>query len=168
MSAFANQCPSRWATCRGEIRSSRFERNKAWQDAGAAWRRLDRYTNDPTELVVFQEIEVGERKVLKLILRLHMEHVTYPNIAQTIALLEQYFTPVGIGVDNGGNGLAVVQELLTLDKYKALSLEGRVKGYDFGGMTHLAVRDGKEVKKRTKELMIARERLGSITSKSRW
>ncbi len=111
------------------------------------------YTNDPTELVVFQEIEVGERKVLKLVLRLHLEHVTYPHIAQIIALLEQYYTPVGIGVDNGGNGLAVVQELLTLDKYKALGLEGRLKGYDFGGMTRLAVRDGKEVKKRTKELM---------------
>ena len=82
-----------------------------------------------------------------------MEHVTYPHIAQTIALLERYYTPVGIGVDNGGNGLAVVQELLTLDKYKVLGLEGRLKGYDFGGMTRLAVRDGKEVKKRTKELM---------------
>ena len=45
-------------------------------------------------------------------------------------------------MDNGGNGLAVVQELLTLDKYKGLELEGRLKGYDFGGMTRLAVRDG--------------------------
>jgi hypothetical protein len=32
-------------------------------------------------------------------------------------------------------------------------LEGRLAGYDFGGMTTLAVRDGHEVKKRTKELM---------------
>lgn len=71
------------------------------------------YTNDPTELVVFHEIEAGERSVMKLILRIHMEHVSYPHIAQTISLLERYFTPVGIGVDNGGNGLAVVQELMT-------------------------------------------------------
>ena len=56
-------------------------------------------------------------------------------------------------MDNGGNGLAVVQELLTLDKYRPLQLEGRLRGYDFGGMTTLAVRDGREVKKRTKELM---------------
>lgn len=82
-----------------------------------------------------------------------MEHVSYPHIAQTISLLERYFTPVGIGVDNGGNGLAVVQELLTLNKYKQLQLEGRLYGYDFGGMTTLAVRDGREIKKRTKELM---------------
>ncbi len=111
------------------------------------------YTNDPTELVIFQEMEVGERKVLKMILRIHMEHVSYPHIAQTVGLLERYFTFTGIGMDNGGNGLAVVQELLTLDKYKELQLEGRLKGYDFGGMTKLAVRDGKEIKKRTKELM---------------
>ncbi len=111
------------------------------------------YTNDPTELVVFRESEVGERKVLTLVLRIHMEHVAYPLIAQTIALLERFFTPSGIGVDNGGNGLAVVQELLALDKYKPLQLEGRLHGYDFGGMTTLAVRDGREVKKRTKELM---------------
>ena len=59
----------------------------------------------------------------------------------------------GIGVDNGGNGLAVAQELLTLDKYRDLQLDGRLRRYDFGGMTTLAVRDGKEVRKRTKEFM---------------
>jgi hypothetical protein len=111
------------------------------------------YTNDPTELVVFQELELGERRIIKLVLRIHMKHVAYPHIAQTIALLDRYYTAAGIGVDNGGNGLAVVQELHTLDKYKDLLLEGRLRGYDFGGMTTLAVRDGKEIRKRTKEFM---------------
>lgn len=111
------------------------------------------YTNDPTELVVFHETTVGDRPVVTLILRVHMEHVSYPHIAQTIALLDRYFTPVGIAVDNGGNGIAVVQELLTLDKYKDLQLEGRIQGVDFGGMTCLTNRDDKEIKKRTKELM---------------
>lgn len=111
------------------------------------------YTNDPTEIVVFREEEFGDRRVMTLILRIHMEHVSYPHIAQVISLLERYFTPVGIGLDNGGNGLAVVQELLTLDKYKPLQLDGRLRGYDFGGMTTLAVRDGREIRKRTKELM---------------
>ncbi len=96
------------------------------------------YTNDPTELVVFREMEIGDRSVMTLALRIHMEHVSYPYIAQTIALLDRYYTPVGIGVDNGGNGLSVVQELLTLDKYKPLQLDGRLRGYDFGGMTTLA------------------------------
>ena len=87
------------------------------------------YTNDPTETV------------------------TYPHIAQTIGLLDRYYAATGIGVDNGGNGLAVVQELLTLDKYRDLQLDGRLRGYDFGGMTTLAVRDGKQVRKHTKEFM---------------
>ncbi len=82
-----------------------------------------------------------------------MKHVAYPHIAQTIALLDRYYTAADIGVDNGGNGLAVVQELLTLDKYKDLALEGRLRGYDFGGMITLAVRDGREIRKRTKEFM---------------
>jgi hypothetical protein len=111
------------------------------------------YTNDPTEIVVFQEIELPERRIVKLILRVRMEHVAYPHIAQTIALLDRYYTAAGIGVDNGGNGMAVVQELLTLDKYKDLALQGRLRGYDFGGMTTLAVRDGHQVRKRTKEFM---------------
>lgn len=111
------------------------------------------YTNDPTEIVVFREDEFDDRRVMTLVLRIHMERVSYPHIAQVISLLERYFTPVGIGIDNGGNGLAVVQELLTLDKYKPLQLQGRLRGYDFGGMTTLAVRDGREVRKRTKELM---------------
>ncbi|MHB1462033.1 MAG: terminase large subunit domain-containing protein [Armatimonadota bacterium] len=111
------------------------------------------YTNDPTEIVVFQEVPQGERSVLSMVLRVHLEHVTYPHISQVISLLERYFTPVGIGLDNGGNGLAVVQELLTLDKYKPMQLEGRLRGYDFGGVTSLSVRDGREMRKRTKELM---------------
>ncbi len=111
------------------------------------------YTNDPTELLVFRETQVGERAVLVLELRVHMEHVAYPHISVAIGLLERFYTPVGIGVDNGGNGLSVVQELLSLDKYKPLALEGRLFGFDFGGMTTLRTRDNRELKKRTKEFM---------------
>lgn len=50
--------------------------------------------------------------------------MAYPHIAQTIALLDRYFTAAGIGVDNGSNGLAVFLELLTLDKYKELCSGG--------------------------------------------
>ncbi len=74
------------------------------------------YTNDPTELVVFKEEQHGDKKYLKLVLRVHMEHVAYPYIAQAIALLDHFFKPRGIGVDNGGNGVAVIQDLFTLDK----------------------------------------------------
>ena len=58
-----------------------------------------------------------------------------------------------IDVSDLGQPGAVVQELLTLNKYRDLQLEGRLRGYAFGGMTTLAVRDGKEVRARTKEFM---------------
>ncbi|MHB9131158.1 MAG: terminase large subunit domain-containing protein [Armatimonadota bacterium] len=111
------------------------------------------YTNDPTELVLFREFEEAERPVLQMVLRLHLERVAYPQISMLLALLDRYFSPTGIGVDNGGNGGAVVQELLTLDAFKTLQLQGRLRGIDFGGVTTLVQREGIEVRKRTKELM---------------
>jgi len=63
--------------------------------------------SSPLFLSGFQEMGVGERTLLKMILRVHLEHVSYPHIARIIALLERYYTPAGIGVNNGGNGLAV-------------------------------------------------------------
>jgi hypothetical protein len=110
------------------------------------------YTNDPTEIVVFQESS-GEHAVASLVLRIHCERVAYPILSMLVALLERYYTPAGIGIDNGGNGGAVVQELLTLDAYRPLQLAGRVRGVDFGGVTTLPTPDGGEVRKRTKELM---------------
>jgi len=111
------------------------------------------YTNDPTEIVVFRETKEDERSRMRLVLRVHMEHVAYPHIAEAIALLDRYYAPLGIGVDRGGNGLAVVQELTTLDKYRELDLEHRLHGYDFGGVVTVAMKDGQPLKKRTKEYM---------------
>lgn len=118
---------------------------------------------------------------LRLVLRVHMESVPYPHIAQTLAILDQTYAPIAIGIDNGGNGLAVIQELLTLDKYKdpptaplrrrvsALApstndstsqipvphscFHGRLHGFDFGSVTTFPLPDGTEARKRTKELM---------------
>ncbi|MHB9023456.1 MAG: phage terminase large subunit family protein [Armatimonadota bacterium] len=121
--------------------------------AGVFWIGADLgYTNDPTEIVVFQDAS-GEKPVASLVLRLHCERVAYPILSMLIALLERYYTPAGLGIDNGGNGGAVVQELLMLDAYRPLNLSGRLRGVDFGGVTALPTPDGGEVRKRTKELM---------------
>jgi len=111
------------------------------------------YTNDPTELVVLRETPGEEKRPARLVLRVHMEHVAYPHIAVAIGILERYYCPMGIGVDNGGNGMAVVQELTTLDKFRSLELGPKLHGYDFGGMVTVAERDGRLLKKRTKEHM---------------
>lgn len=121
--------------------------------AGVFWIGADLgYTNDPTEIVVFQDAS-GEKPVASLVLRIHCEHVAYPILSMLISLLERYYTPAGVGIDNGGNGGAVVQELLTLDAYRPLNMSGRLRGVDFGGVTVLPTPDGGEVRKRTKELM---------------
>jgi len=111
------------------------------------------YTADPTEIVVFRETSENEKAVLRLVRRIHMEHVAYPHIAQTIALLDSYLNPTGIGVDAGGNGLSVVQELTALNKYKELNLAPRLRGYNFGSAVVIGENDGQEIKKKCKEYM---------------
>lgn len=90
---------------------------------------------------------------LRMVLRVHMESVGYPQIAACLAVLDGMYGPVGIGIDNGGNGMAVVQELLTLDRYRDRCFAGRLFGFDFGGVTTIPLPDGTETRKRTKEYM---------------
>ena len=118
---------------------------------GTFWMGIDTgYTNDPSELVIFHE----EEGIAQEILRVHGEQVPYPWLSELIHTLDIYFEFTGIGIDNGGNGLAVVQELTSLDKFKQRELGLRLKGFDFGGSTIIGFNDaGKPVKKRTKEYM---------------
>jgi hypothetical protein len=61
------------------------------------------YTNDPTELVLFQEHEIGDRQVKRLVLRIHLEHVSYP-IRPDHRSSRPILHSCRIGVDNGGTG----------------------------------------------------------------
>ena len=90
---------------------------------------------------------------LRLVFRVHLEGVGYPQIAACVAAVDAAYAPEGIGIDNGGNGVAVVQELLTLDRHRGRGFAGRLFGFDFGGVTAFALPDGTEARKRTKELM---------------
>ena len=111
------------------------------------------YTSDPTEILLFEEDEDDR---LSLLLRVHAEHVAYPVITEIIALIDRLYVPLGLGVDRGGNGMSVVQELLGLDKYRDLHLTGRLVGYDFGGTIAVGEDNaGKPIKKRVKEQMTA-------------
>ena len=111
------------------------------------------YTNDPTEIVVFRETHEDGRSVAQMVLRIQMEHVAYPHISEVLALVDRYYSPAGIGVDRGGNGLAVVQELTSLDKYRDLQLADRLHGYEFGAVTTIGFKNEQPLKKRTKEYM---------------
>jgi len=120
------------------------------------------YVNDPTEIVVFREfiatkgIEVTKDKRMELVLRVHCEHIAYPIIAEILATIDRYYKPSGMGLDHGGNGMSILQDLLHLDKFADLNLDERIEGIDFGSSTIIGYRDDdktKPLKKRTKEFM---------------
>lgn len=132
------------------------------------------YSQDPTEITVWREEDavfhsgnivtkadiphesqiVETRKVMRLVLRVRLEHVAYPIIAECLACIDRYYKAQGLGVDNGGNGGSVVQELLTLDKYRPQLFPSRLHGIDFGGTSVLGFQDnGEPLKKPTKEYM---------------
>jgi len=110
------------------------------------------YTSDPTELLMFEEDVRNE--TLTLVLRIHAEQIPYPVISEVIALMDRVYSPVGIGVDRGGNGMSVVQELMGLDKFQDRHFAGRLVGYDFGSSITVGEDErGRPIKKRTKEEM---------------
>ena len=111
------------------------------------------YTSDPTELVLFAL--TGETNdILRMVLRVHAEHVSYPIISELIAAIDRNYQPMAIGIDKGGNGLAVMQELLTLDKFADNRLVDKLQGFDFGSTTIIGQNEyGAPIKKRTKEYM---------------
>jgi len=122
------------------------------------------YVNDPTEIVVFREKTTNytndtnekQKSILELVLRVHCEHIAYPIIAEILATIDRYFKPSGVGLDNGGNGMSILQDLLHLDKFADLDLDERIVGIDFGSSTIIGYRDDdkvKPLKKRTKEFM---------------
>ena len=112
------------------------------------------YTNDPTELLLFEEEPLTG--VLTLRLRVHAKRIPYPVVTEIVALIDKLYSPQGIGVDRGGNGMSVVQELLGLDKYKDRYFAGRLVGYEFGGSINVGEEsDGRPITKRVKEQMTA-------------
>ncbi len=109
------------------------------------------YTSDPTELLLFEENEDG---VVSLLLRVHAERVPYPVISDAIALIDRVYNPQGIGLDRGGNGGTVEQELLRLDKFANNFFTGRLTGYDFGSSIAVGEDEcGQAIKKPVKERM---------------
>jgi hypothetical protein len=114
------------------------------------------YTSDPTEILLLREDQDEGRTTLTLTLRIHAEQIPYPVVTEILALLDRVYSPVGLGVDRGGNGMSVVQELLGLDKYRDLHLVGRLIGYDFGGAVTVGEDErGNPIRKRIKEHMTA-------------
>lgn len=144
----------KWCRDEAEIRERLEEILNLEVRAGRHWLGVDTgYTSDPSELVIFEENEVG---LLRLILRIHAENLPYPALAELVAIVDTFYEPLGIGIDRGANGSAVIQDLLGLDKFREHGFALRLHGIDFGGS--LAVgedENGKPIKRYVKEYMTA-------------
>jgi hypothetical protein len=110
------------------------------------------YTNDPSELTVWRE---GEKAELVPVLRIHNEHLAYTYQAALIALLDDIFDFVGLGIDAGSNGRSVEHILTTDDRYSDHHFVGRLEAYDFGSSMVVGYDDstGKQKSRPTKEYM---------------
>jgi hypothetical protein len=106
---------------------------------GVYWLGADLgYTSDPSEVLLFEEDKQG---IVSLLLRVHATHVPYPVIAEVIAVIDRVYQPRGLGLDQGGNGRAVEQDLLSLSKFQSNQFLGRLVGYNFGGTIGVTGKD---------------------------
>lgn len=111
------------------------------------------YSADPSEFVVFEEWN----GVMKMVLRIHMEHVTYDIQADLIALLDNYYQFKMLGMDAGSNGTAVAQILMSKrtgwNKFALHNFDKRLIPIPFGGRLVVDKINGKEVTAPAKEAM---------------
>ncbi len=109
------------------------------------------YTNDPSELTVWEEDEKGR---LIPVLRVHNERLPYTYQAALIAILDDHFAFAGLGIDGGSNGAAVEHILTTEDRYANYQFAHRLVAFDFGGSTTVGYDpEGRPKTRYTKELM---------------
>lgn len=93
------------------------------------------YTSDPSEFVIFEQFN----GVMKLILRIHMEHLTYDIQADMIALLDTHFLFESLGMDKGNAGQAVadilrssISDVTGYNKYASHRFQTRLVAMQFG------------------------------------
>lgn len=87
------------------------------------------FSTDPAELKIFEQDHSG---VWHDFARIHLEKVPYPIICDVIAWLDNLLNFVFLGIDRGNNGISVMQNLTTLDKYRMHKFMERLFAFDFG------------------------------------
>jgi len=111
------------------------------------------YSADPSEFVVFEEFN----GVMKMILRIHMEHLTYDIQADLIALMDKFYMFTMLGMDAGNNGTAVAQILQSKrtgwNKFAAHNFDKRLIPIPFGGRLQIDKINGKEITEPAKQAM---------------
>lgn len=114
------------------------------------------YTSDPSEFLIFEEYN----GVMKLVVRIHMEHVTYDIQADMIALLDTHFLFNAMGMDRGNAGESVYHSLTTsiedstgYNKFKLHDFATRMIPVQFGQSVELGKIKGERDRVPVKEWM---------------
>jgi hypothetical protein len=106
------------------------------------------YKNDPSEMVIFEQFN----GVMKLILRINLQNVTYEIQGDMIAFLDRTYMFDALGMDEGGNGLSLKQMLQTANvfdktgynKYAQHRFDMRLHAINFGQKMILGKQFGKD------------------------
>lgn len=96
------------------------------------WAGMDiGYTNDPSELLVFGQIRVGDKDVMRLLSRIHMMRIPAPDQAAVLSAVFAFYGDrlKAISLDKTGAGLPVWQE--TTPRGRLHTVRERLKGYGF-------------------------------------
>lgn len=96
------------------------------------WAGIDiGFTKDPSELLIFGQIKVREKEVLRLLARIHMMRISSPDQERVIAKVFELYGPRlrKLSMDKTGNGLPVWQHMANDPVHAAY--RNRVMGYGF-------------------------------------
>ncbi len=85
------------------------------------------YSSDPTEIVGWELSNTDNNEKLASRFRIHLERVSYPVQAKIIKWLVENLNIIAAGIDTGGSGIAVYQDLSTYE-----NLKYKIKGFSFG------------------------------------
>jgi hypothetical protein len=96
------------------------------------WAGIDiGFTNDPSELLIFGQVNVKDKDVLRLLSRVHMMRISSPDQELVIANVFEFYGDRlrGLSMDKTGNGLPIWQHMALDPRHRGY--RDRIKGYGF-------------------------------------
>lgn len=108
---------------------------------------IDLGYSEPTVIMIMYQINNRWR----FLARLMFYQVTYPTQQEFISNLSRRYDPTFIGIDAGGPGKVVVQNLINDERYDRYRLQDKVVSVDFNENVHVGYDEsGEELKEKSK------------------
>jgi hypothetical protein len=114
---------------------------------------IDLGYTEPTAIIIYT---IDKHARMRFHARLQLTKVPYPIQERIIDELDRRFEPILIGMDKGGVGLAVFQNLMDSKDYAHKNFKKKLIGIDFSSNISLGVNaEGEEIKYQTKQLSVS-------------